>query len=73
MEDSRKARSLAQERLRGRLEVSKAKAEQEQKVKEEDALKRMQALVNLKQNYDSALAELKSSNERYCTTQNDYP
>ena len=65
MEESRRARSLAQERLRIRLEASKAKAEHEQKTKEEDTQKRIRALLSLKQNYDSALAELKASNERY--------
>jgi hypothetical protein len=64
MEESRRARSLAQERLRVRLELSKTTAEQEQKRKEEDSHKRIQVLLSLKQNYDSALAELKSDNER---------
>jgi hypothetical protein len=65
MEESRRARTLAQERLRTRLELSKAKAEQDQKEKEEDVQKRIQVLLSLKQNADSALAELKAANERY--------
>ena len=64
MEESCRARSLAQERLRVRLEKSKTKAENDQKTKEEDTQKKTRAMLSLKQNYNSALAELKASNER---------
>lgn len=55
---------LAQERLRSRLETSKAKAELEQKQSDEYVQKRIDAFLSLKQNADAALSELKAANER---------
>lgn len=62
--ESRRARMLAQERLRSRLETSKAKAELEQKQSDEYVQKRIDAFLSLKQNADAALSELKAANER---------
>lgn len=64
MEESRKARALAQERLRTRIESDKSHVENNAKEKEREAQRRIKALLSLKQNADTALSELKAANER---------